>query len=133
MKTKEKFRQFMMGRYGNDQLGKFILFLVIICCGINIFLKKTWLATTAIILLIYFYYRAFSKDVNARYAENKKYLDAVDPLRKKFFKSKNKYQNRKVYKYIKCPNCKFEMKVPKGKGKIRVTCKSCGKKFEIKS
>ncbi|TIH60776.1 hypothetical protein EWQ15_31035, partial [Klebsiella pneumoniae] len=82
---------------------------------------------------IYFYYRAFSKVVNARYAENKKYLDAVDPLRKKFFKSKNKYQNRKVYKYITCPNCKFEMKVPKGKGKIRVTCKSCGNKFIIKS
>lgn len=123
----------MIGRYGQDELGKFILSLAIILLIINLFVKTAALSAAALVLIIYSYYRIFSRDVRARYAENKKFLTSLDPLRRKFFSSKNKYDNRKVYKYIKCPKCKFEMKVPKNKGKIRVTCKKCGEKFIVKS
>ncbi|VYT70094.1 Uncharacterised protein [Peptoniphilus gorbachii] len=123
----------MIGRYGQDELGKFILSLALILLIINLFVKTAALSAAALVLIIYSYYRIFSRDVRARYAENKKFLSTVDPLRRKFFSSKNKYDNRKVYKYIKCPKCKFEMKVPKNKGKIRVTCKKCGEKFIVKS
>lgn len=123
----------MLGRYGQDELGKFILSLSLILLIINLFVKTAALSAAALVLIIYSYYRIFSRDVRARYAENKKFLTSLDPLRRKFFSSKNKYDNRKVYKYIKCPKCKFEMKVPKNKGKIRVTCKKCGEKFITKS
>ncbi|MDU1663864.1 MAG: hypothetical protein E6852_06170 [Peptoniphilus harei] len=126
-------RKFMIGRYGQDELGKFILSLALILLIINLFVKTAALSAAALVLIIYSYYRIFSRDVRARYAENKKFLTSLDPLRRKFFSSKNKYDNRKVYKYIKCPKCKFEMKVPKNKGKIRVTCKKCGEKFIVKS
>ncbi|MDU3010769.1 MAG: hypothetical protein E7B42_07390 [Peptoniphilus harei] len=133
MNFKDKIRKFMIGRYGQDELGKFILSLALILLIINLFVKTAALSAAALVLIIYSYYRIFSRDVRARYAENKKFLSTVDPLRRKFFSSKNKYDNRKVYKYIKCPKCKFEMKVPKNKGKIRVTCKKCGEKFIVKS
>lgn len=123
----------MIGRYGQDELGKFILSLSLILLIINLFVKTAALSAAALVLIIYSYYRIFSRDISARYAENKKFLTTLDPLRRKFFSSKNKYDNRKVYKYIKCPKCKFEMKVPKNKGKIRVTCKKCGEKFIVKS
>ena len=123
----------MIGRYGQDELGKFILSLTLILLVINLFVKTSVLSTVALILIFYSYYRIFSRDTSTRYTENKKFLDTIEPLRRKFFTSKNKYENRKVYKYIKCPSCKLEMKVPKGKGKIKVTCKSCGNKFIIKS
>ena len=123
----------MIGRYGQDELGKFILSLSLILLIINLFFKTAALSAAALVLIIYSYYRIFSRDISARYAENKKFLTTLDPLRRKFFSSKNKYDNRKVYKYIKCPKCKFEMKVPKNKGKIRVTCKKCGEKFIVKS
>lgn len=123
----------MIGRYGQDELGKFILSLALILLIINLFVKTAALSAAALVLIIYSYYRIFSRDISARYAENKKFLTSLDPLRRKFFSSKNKYDNRKVYKYIKCPKCKFEMKVPKNKGKIRVTCKKCGEKFIVKS
>lgn len=123
----------MVGRYGQDELGKFILPLTLILLVINLFVKTSALSAVALMLIFYSYYRIFSRDTSARYAENKKFLDTIEPLRRKFFTSKNKYENRKVYKYIKCPSCKLEMKVPKGKGKIKVTCKSCGNKFIIKS
>ena len=133
MNFKDKMRKFMIGRYGQDELGKFILSLSLILLIINLFFKTAALSAAALVLIIYSYYRIFSRDVRARYAENKKFLTSIDPLRRKFFSSKNKYDNRKVYKYIKCPKCKFEMKVPKNKGKIRVTCKKCGEKFIVKS
>lgn len=123
----------MIGRYGQDELGKFILSLALILLIINLFVKTAALSAAALVLIIYSYYRIFSRDISARYAENKKFLTSLDPLKRKFFSSKNKYDNRKVYKYIKCPKCKFEMKVPKNKGKIRVTCKKCGEKFIVKS
>lgn len=133
MNFKEKMRNFMIGRYGQDELGKFILYLTLILLVINLFVKTSALSAVALMLIFYSYYRIFSRDTSARYSENKKFLDTIEPLRRKFFTSKNKYENRKVYKYIKCPSCKLEMKVPKGKGKIKVTCKSCGNKFIIKS
>lgn len=133
MNFKEKMRKFMIGRYGQDELGKFILFLALILLIINLFVKTAALSAGSLVLIGYSYYRAFSRDISARYAENKKFLSTVDPLRRKFSSSKTKYDNRKVYKYIRCPKCKFEMKVPKDKGKIRVTCKNCGEKFVIKS
>lgn len=133
MNFKEKMRNFMIGRYGQDELGKFILSLDLILLVINLFVKTSALSAVALMLIFYSYYRIFSRDTSARYTENKKFLDTIEPLRRKFFTSKNKYENRKVYKYIKCPSCKLEMKVPKGKGKIKVTCKSCGNKFIIKS
>ncbi|KXB69512.1 MULTISPECIES: zinc ribbon domain-containing protein [Peptoniphilus] len=133
MNIKEKFRQFMVGRYGQDQLGRFITFLALVILLVNLFFKRASLPSLALVLIIYSYYRIFSRDINARYRENQKFLDAVGPLRRTIFTSKTRYNNRKTYKYIKCPTCKLKMKVPRGKGKIRVTCKSCGNKFIINS
>lgn len=133
MNIKEKFRQFMVGRYGQDQLGRFITFLALVILLVNLFFKMASLPSIALVLIIYSYYRIFSRDINARYRENQKFLDAVEPLRRTIFTSKTRYNNRKTYKYIKCPTCKLKMKVPRGKGKIRVTCKSCGNKFIINS
>lgn len=123
----------MVGRYGQDQLGRFITFLALVILLVNLFFNRASLPSIALVLIIYSYYRIFSRDINARYRENQKFLDAVEPLRRTIFTSKTRYNNRKTYKYIKCPTCKLKMKVPRGKGKIRVTCKSCGNKFIINS
>lgn len=133
MNFKEKLRRFMIGRYGQDNLGKFILSLSLIVLLINLFVRTAALSAVALVLIAYAYYRIFSRDIRSRYGENKKFLDSLEPLKRKFSSSKNKYDNRKVYRYIRCPKCNFEMRVPKGKGKIRVTCKSCGEQFVTKS
>lgn len=38
-----------------------------------------------------------------------------------------------VYCYYYCPSCKQQVRVPAGKGKVRVTCPRCGEKFETYS
>ena len=37
------------------------------------------------------------------------------------------------YRVLRCPSCRQKLRVPKGKGKIRVTCTHCGNRFEAKS
>lgn len=133
MNFKDKIRNFMIGRNGHDELNFFIIALVGILLIVNIFAKKSFILTLALIFLIYSYYRSLSRDISARQSENKKFLDTVEPLRRKFSFSKNKVKNRKVYKYFKCPKCGLQMKVPRGKGKILVTCKKCGEKFTTES
>ena len=39
----------------------------------------------------------------------------------------------KDHKYFFCPKCGQSVRVPKGAGKIRVTCPKCGEKFEKKA
>lgn len=38
-----------------------------------------------------------------------------------------------VYCYYYCPNCKQQVRVPAGKGKVRITCPRCEHKFETYS
>lgn len=123
----------MIGRNGHDSLNTFIYALILVLLIVNIFVKNSILSTVAIILLIYSYYRLLSKDIASRSAENKKFLDTINPLLKKFNFSKNAFKNRKEYKYFTCPKCNLAMKAPRGKGKLLITCKKCGEKFHINS
>lgn len=47
--------------------------------------------------------------------------------------AKKMWDERKTTKFLKCPNCGQILSVPKGKGKIRVTCPKCRTKVETKS
>ncbi len=71
---KEKFRQFMTGRYGADQLSRFIMAcgMVTLVCYM-IFRGSLWYYLT-LILLVWNYYRALSRNYEKRYQENLKFL-----------------------------------------------------------
>ena len=57
----------------------------------------------------------------------------LEKIKQKFRQWKEDLEDHRHYRYMKCPNCGKELRVPRGKGKIRVTCKQCGEKFETKS
>ena len=127
---KERLKQFMQGRYGADQLSRFgsILGLIIILAGL--FTKVKMVLYIGWAIYIYFgIYRVFSKNITKRYNENIKYMDSTKPLRDFFGKIKGRFKGMKDYKYLKCPNCKKEMKIPKVKGKVKITCPHCKNKF----
>ena len=113
---KEKLIRFMQGRYGIDTLNNHALFLVIaLFIGYLI-----WL------LVIY---RMFSRQTYKRYQENEKYLKSIKPIQQWFNLQKKRLSDRS-HKYYRCPSCKQMVRLPKGKGKIIVTCPSCHQKFE---
>lgn len=126
-------RKFMQGRYGVDALSMNIIILGFLLSIFSSFNESFSILST--IVFIYAYYRIFSRDINKRYMENQKFLRRVEPITAKFKKMKMKFRKRKMkakrskdYKYFKCKNCGKETKVPKGKGKIKLTCPECGEK-----
>ena len=126
---KEKFMQFMYGRYGIDTLGKWTVGL-----GLAIMLIAGWTSNSKLsllswVLIIYSYYRMFSRNISKRYAENQKYLALENRLRRFFGQKRYLMQQRKEYHIYKCPGCKQKIRIPRGKGKISIRCPKCGEEF----
>lgn len=124
---KERFRQFMTGRYGADQLSRFIM-----GCGIATLLLYMILGGTlwyylTILLLVWNYFRTMSRNYNKRYQENLKFLQIRDQVFGRFHK--NRAAKDKYHKVYACPCCKQKVRVPKGKGKISITCPKCLTEF----
>lgn len=127
------FRNFMAGRYGTDQLTIALLVagMVLTFIGDAFDLYLLTLLTYAIFITCV--YRTMSRNILARQKENNKFLHYWNPVRS-WGKSKiSMLKSSKDYKYFKCPNCKQELRVPRGRGKIAVTCKKCNTKFIQKS
>ena len=118
-KLKQKFMQFMQGRYGADELSKTISWAALAVYFVGLIADKQIFVSIAMAALIYNIYRMFSKDYWARSAENKKYLD--------FLKlSKMRWEQRKTHKIFVCKSCGKNIRIPRGKGKIEVRCPKCG-------
>ena len=126
---KEKLRQFMIGRYGTDGLNQFlsiaslVLLLIAIVSRVQIF---TWLG---IALLIFCYYRTFSRNISKRTEENYKFYTLKDRIDGKFRGLKDQWANRKLYHYYRCPKCRQKLRVPRGRGRIQISCPRCGTQF----
>lgn len=123
---KEKIRNFFAGRNGVDDLSNVALWGAVIVMIINIFVSVGWLNSVLSVLswggLIYGYFRILSKNVAKRRAENWAFVSWKDKLRQR-------WQQRKTHKFYNCPKCRTTLRVPKGKGKISITCRKCGEKF----
>jgi predicted membrane protein len=130
---KEKFRQFMVGRYGMDQLGQFLLWIGVIIMLLSTFLANAILSAVSFILLILCYIRMFSKDTGRRYGENQKYLVHKEKFLGFFKNFKSRREKNKNYHIYSCPTCKQKIRIPKGKGKICITCPKCHAEFIRKS
>ena len=130
---KERFQRFMIGRYGNDQLNQFIFIVAIISMVLEIFTRQTLFYTVTIILLVLGYARTLSRNINKRYEENMKYLEIKDTFLNKFRKQKYYASQRKDFHIYTCPQCKQKIRIPRGKGKISITCPKCKTSFIKKS
>lgn len=130
---REKFQRFMSGRYGADQFSRFLAGLGVALLVLNLFFRSMMLNLLVLALLIYCYYRMFSRDYSRRYAENQKYLALSSRFRYKLTGWKSELAQRKIYHIYRCPSCKQKIRVPRGKGKIIVTCPKCRTEFQKKS
>ena len=118
-------RRFMYGRYGQDKLNRVILtagVVMSLLALINPFWGLNLLLTLgAYALMGWSLFRCFSRNHYKRYQENRKYLLMLDRM-----KDRN---NR----YFDCPKCRQTVRVPRGKGKIAITCPKCREKFVKKT
>ena len=130
---REKLRRFMIGRYGTDGLNQFlsiaslVLLLIAIVSRISLF---TWLSAAP---LLFCCYRTFSRNISKRTEENYKFYTLKDRVDNKFRSLKEQWANRKVYHYYRCPQCRQKLRVPRGRGRIQISCSRCGTQFIKKS
>lgn len=141
------------GRYGNDSLNQALSILGLVFVGLQILLRLVfgngvgfqalsllWLLCIGVML-----FRMFSRNFEARRRENEKFTrywfafqNNVRNFRNRAPRAKTANSNptfkeRRKYKYFTCTQCAQKLRVPRGKGKLRVTCTRCGNKFDIKS
>lgn len=126
---KQKFFNFMKDRYGGDVLNNIIIYLSLGFAVVNLFKKSDILAITSLILFSVAMFRMFSKNKRKRAMEQVKFFNLISPIYSRLLKFASK--DRKNYIYFKCKNCKQELRIPRGKGKIKVICPHC-KYEEIK-
>ncbi len=118
-------RGFMAGRYGTDRLN-----MVILCSGLVASLLSVWIKAAPLNvifwalsygLMIWAIFRSLSRNTYKRYQENRKFLQIFDRLKDR------------QHRYFDCPKCRQMVRVPRGKGKIAITCPRCREKFVKKT
>ena len=118
-------RSFMAGRYGTDRLN-----MVILCSGLVASLLSVWIKAAPLNvvfwalsygLMIWAIVRSLSRNTYKRYQENRKFLQIFDRLKDR------------QHRYFDCPKCRQMVRVPRGKGKIAITCPRCREKFVKKT
>lgn len=130
---KEKFRKFMIGRYGVDSLSKFMLGTAVALLVFAMGFRNNFLNTLACLLVLLCYFRMFSRNYQKRAEENQKFLELKGKAATFLKREKEYFEQRKTHHIYKCPSCKQKIRVPKGKGKICITCPKCHTEFIKKS
>lgn len=126
-------QRFFYGRYGVDQFGRFLSGCFLVLIILNIFLHSMILFYLEILLVVYEYFRIFSKNHGKRYQENAKFLEIKNQLLRFIGSQKRGMEDRKYNHIYSCPSCKQKIRIPRGKGKIEITCPKCHTKFIKKS
>ncbi len=124
--------RFMAGRYGGDQLNLLLIALYLLFYVVYLFTRLIPFEALALILIILSLYRSLSRNLARRRAENTRFLQIVRPVARRWSAFRARAHDRE-HRYFKCPNCGQQMRVPRGKGRITVHCRSCGAVFEEKS
>ncbi|MBR7122009.1 MAG: hypothetical protein IKC95_00910 [Oscillospiraceae bacterium] len=115
------FRRFMQGRYGTDKLNIAILTAGVIACVLAMVLQlpvvNGLLTLLSYACMVWAIFRMLSRQTYKRYEENRKYLRFIERIKDR------------SHRYYDCPRCRQTVRVPRGKGKISISCPKCKEKF----
>lgn len=123
----------MAGRYGCDQLSMLLLvlsFLLIVATEFSGRIEITYLSFAPLGVCIY---RTLSKQIEKRRLENYKFMMLLSLVYSYFNEKRRDFKDFQNYKYFRCPNCKQKLRVPRGKGKVAITCFKCHTVFTKKT
>ena len=137
-KIREKFSRFMMGRYGMDQLYYALLVLYLVLFVLEIIFNGRNVIATVIcsvlmwVVLIYTFFRVFSRNTYKRGRENEAFLKVWDKVKGFCVLTFSKIKDFPSKKYAKCPHCHAVLRLPRQRGKHTVRCPKCGDRFDLK-
>ena len=116
---------FMAGRYGTDRLNMVILSVGLVASLLSVLIKFAPVNLALFVLsygmMFWAIFRSLSRNTYKRYQENRKFLQLTGRLKDR------------EHRYFDCPKCRQMVRVPRGKGKISITCPRCREKFVKKT
>ena len=126
-------KKVMTGRYGVDQLSVACLCLSFFFSILSSLTNIQFFYLFSLVLLVLYTYRVFSKQISKRYEENRKFLRLFHPVQKQYKLITRQLKDFKTHRYYKCPCCSQVLRVPRGRGKICITCSKCNHKLHKKT
>ena len=142
-KIKQSLRSFMAGRNGADHLTIALLWTGLICYLLGSILGSVQVLAIALVGMLFHLagfaayvfcvFRMFSRNLDKRRAENRRYVTMAEKKKTERRQAKVRFQNRKTYKYFKCPGCKAWLRLSRGKGVVTITCSRCHTSFTQKA
>ena len=114
------------------RLSRSAVFVLLLAMVFNKTLGR-FLMPLALIILGIAYFRMFSRNLLRRSEENGKYLILRSRVQGTLRLWKEQWVQRKDYKFFVCPACRTTLRVPRGRGKIKIVCRKCGNSFTGKS
>ena len=133
---RQRLAQFMAGRNGNDQLNVFLLVIDIILVFAGTIAggkAGAIIYILVLLLLVCIYFRMFSRNLYRRREENGKFMRIKYRVSAWLRVRHERWVQRKDYKFFTCPSCRTALRVPRGKGQIRIVCRKCGNTFTGKT
>ncbi len=137
-KISARFNKFMQGRNGTDRLARDTIWIYLAVIIIGLILGSTvnsristFFYILSIAVFIFYFYRIFSKNLEARRRENEHWLNFINNIKKRFRVLGDRFKYRKTYVFRYCPKCRTALRLKKIRGKHMVTCPHCNRKFYI--
>lgn len=125
----QKFREFMYGRYGFDQLSLALTVGGFVFYTLHVFSHSRLLYLISLILCGIAIFRGLSRNHEKRRTENQKFMNFWYKAKNKWVGLKADFEERKSYKHFKCPSCGQKIRIPRGRGKVEICCPKCSNRF----
>lgn len=129
----QKMVEWGRGRNGVDELSSSCTNVAVLLVIIDLFAHTSWLSIVALVLLGYSWFRISSKSIPSRRKENASYVKTAGPVVPWLVNPISAARENKDYKHLSCPSCGQRVRIPRGKGKVRITCPKCHERFEGKA
>lgn len=120
-----KLQQWMSGRYGYDELSRAMSVAAVIGLLLSCVPFLRFMYLLSILLWVWSVIRCCSRNFESRKAERESYLRFTSGIKRRVELKKKAWEDRKTYCYCRCRQCGATLRVPKGKGKIKITCPKC--------
>ena len=131
MRFRDKIANFLRGRYGVDKFGMLLVWVALAILILNSFIHSLILYGLYFLALGYWIFRCLSKNIEQRRKENQAFEKILNKITSFFKLGFAKWKSRKTHKFIKCPRCKANLRLPKGKSGTTVVCPRCNSKFNV--
>ena len=123
---------FMLGRNGVDFLNKHLFRIAAVIAGVNL-LFSGWIGPIPPVMVCYALFRTLSRNLTVRQMEDLTARETYDRAKEKISGALQRAKQSRDYRFFSCPGCGSYLRVPRGKGRIQVTCPRCGHRFDRKS